>query len=284
MQMQNTSIVKFSPIATLVEDYTESIHKILNAYRLLDDAHNTLRFIDPYVKVLPNRAYYGDQVKKQSGEICDSIKARVWAEILKRTQANEVMSSRMKEEFEKQLNEPSKLPEISIDNVVGFVKRLIESAPDMIQEFIKETFDWLKPNTYLRDTHKTNHDSKYELAEKIIVSCVVSKKTIGNGVEFYDRHSEQRIHVMDNAFRLLDGKGIARFPGNSVTIIKDAFRDGKMEGDTEYFKMKFFLNGNMHIEFKRMDLVQKINQIAGKNSIKDEPTATTAVEGERNAG
>jgi hypothetical protein len=34
-------------------------------------------------------------------------------------------------------------------------------------------------------------------------------------------------------------------------------------GETEYFKFKCFKNQNLHVEFKRLDLVARLNAVAG---------------------
>lgn len=47
---------------------------------------------------------------------------------------------------------------------------------------------------------------------------------------------------------------------------KTTFAEGK--GETEYFRFKCYHNGNLHLEFKRPDLVQKINAIVGGLTLK----------------
>jgi hypothetical protein len=39
-------------------------------------------------------------------------------------------------------------------------------------------------------------------------------------------------------------------------------------GETEYFAFRCFRNHNLHLRFKRPDLVAKINQIAGGNALR----------------
>lgn len=63
-------------------------------------------------------------------------------------------------------------------------------------------------------------------------------------------------------------KGTSKYPGNAVTAIREACNQDLMACETEYFKFKFFFNGNCHIQFKRMDLVARMNQIAGENLVK----------------
>ena len=67
---------------------------------------------------------------------------------------------------------------------------------------------------------------------------------------------------MDNAFHLIDGAGISKYPENAITAIENAAKNQDF-AETEYFRFQWYKNGNLHIKFKRMDLVNKINQIAG---------------------
>ena len=79
---------------------------------------------------------------------------------------------------------------------------------------------------------------------------------------------EQRLRCIDNVFHLLDGKGPIKWPGDLVTMIKEAMRDKEWVCETEYFSCKWFKKGSLHIKFKRMDLVKELNKRAGGNRIK----------------
>lgn len=54
----------------------------------------------------------------------------------------------------------------------------------------------------------------------------------------------------------------------TITPLVDAIGTSGIKGvgETEYFKFKCYKNGNLHLEFKRSDLVDTLNQIAGDNS------------------
>lgn len=90
----------------------------------------------------------------------------------------------------------------------------------------------------------------------------------GREIMRLDSYYEKYIHAMDNAFSLVDGQGISHYPGDAVTIIKDACINGKMCCQTKYFNLKWYKNGNLHVVFRRMGLVYKINQIAGEGLLK----------------
>lgn len=46
-------------------------------------------------------------------------------------------------------------------------------------------------------------------------------------------------------------------------LAADSAEDGKGVGETEMFAFRCFRNGNLHLRFKRLDLLKRLNEIAG---------------------
>ena len=66
---------------------------------------------------------------------------------------------------------------------------------------------------------------------------------------------------------MIDGKPpVKTYHGELYDAITDS-PDGN--GKTQYFKFKCYLNGNLHLEFLRADLVVKLNAVAGGNRLKN---------------
>jgi hypothetical protein len=59
---------------------------------------------------------------------------------------------------------------------------------------------------------------------------------------------------------------LRRRSGKAAAI--EASRTGS--GETEYFRFKCCRNHNLHLEFKRLDLVEKLNAIAGGMRLRGE--------------
>ena len=71
---------------------------------------------------------------------------------------------------------------------------------------------------------------------------------------------------------LLDGKGqVKGYSGPLVDAINLAHHNKQQSAATEYFHAKWFLNGNLHLEFLRQDLLDKFNEICGTNRLAEEP-------------
>lgn len=260
---------KYRTVMDIVHKYQNAQKAIEQAYFMLEYAHKELSPVAKYVNVMTSGySRSGENAARNIEEVNNSIKADIWKAILDKTHATEFMTPKRLETFRKTLEKPENLPDITPETIRDFVENVLNNAPDMLKEFIKETFDWLQPGNW-QLKYKTNEKSKYEIKEKIIKSYVFRRKYSGVGVELRYRCRDQ-IQAMDNAFNLMDGKGTSKYPGNALTVIETACNDKKMECETDYFKLKFYLNGNCHIQFKRIDLVNQMNKIAGEFLVKPE--------------
>lgn len=65
---------------------------------------------------------------------------------------------------------------------------------------------------------------------------------------------------LDRVFRIIDGKD--HQPHALQNAINTAMADGNIYEDG-YFHVKGFRNGNMHLKFKRTDLLDKANRMIG---------------------
>ena len=73
---------------------------------------------------------------------------------------------------------------------------------------------------------------------------------------------------------MLDGKGVIEtYQGPLMEAIgKTAW--GQL-GQTDYFKFRSYRNRNLHLEFKRLDLLAKFNEIAGAGLLAPENEEAT---------
>ena len=72
---------------------------------------------------------------------------------------------------------------------------------------------------------------------------------------------QKYLTALDNVFSMIDGKGAVKSYYGGLSDAITSSPDGK--GKTEYFSFKCFMNGNLHIEFMKPELVAKLNAVAG---------------------
>lgn len=188
------------------------------------------------------------------------FKATAWSILVERLGIKNLMSLAKRAEFNKQLHNGT-LPEITPETITQVIMGLVDQAQDFMKEAAKEVFEFLRPWHWsnARNEYKTNH--KFFVGRRVILSYMVEQKWGGAGFRVnYNR--EQKVTAMDGVFHLLAGRGVMRENRGPLWHAIDTC-NGK--GETEFFRFKCFKNGNLHLEFKDLELVKELNyQAAGE--------------------
>jgi hypothetical protein len=255
MYIPNTKeIAHYHKITEIVAKYKEFLKKHEEGSRLITEALNLVHDVTDQ-----NIMYQGHIHGYRHEGWVRWAKQSVWSYLIKRTKIEEVMTAEGVQELKAQLKKIDDLPELTEENIFNMLKNVYSSAPDKVTEFIKETFEWLLPIRW-ENEYKTNQKFTHELKEKVI-KTLIFKDWYGSGNDL-SHDSAKHIMAMDNAFRLLDGKGVTKWPNDFVTKIFEAIKQDVREAENDYFHFKWYKNGNAHITFKRLDLLSKINAIA----------------------
>lgn len=166
------------------------------------------------------------------------------------------MSVAKRKEFDQQL-EKGELPDINEQTITTILLGLAGQAADFATEAAKEVFAILRPQGHWGGEYKTNN--AFRVGRKVILPHRV-ESGYGPGKFRANYYREQELVAIDGVFHLLDGKGVMReHRGPLVNAILNS-PDGR--GETDYFKFKCFKNTNLHLEMKRLDLVQELNLLA----------------------
>ena len=247
----NTDIMKRETFAAIVAQVSKSRDDFSRAIDILENAQKELGAV-----LGEYRAHILDH--SICREKCmDSIKGNAWSFLLERSGVYEFCSIKQRDEINSQMSDEKNLPEFTLDNIHAWFESYSLNVDKLFEDSIKEIFDWLKPWRY--EDYKTNN--KEIIGRKVIKDWMF--ENIWNGRMGLVYHRDKYIQALDNVFHLMDGKGISKYPGNLVTAIKEACREGKMGCETEYFTVKWYKKGTMHLEFKRLDLLDKVNAKAG---------------------
>lgn len=196
-------------------------------------------------------SYCGQHTKKDPEEIELSFRQDAWKIIIGRLGIKSSMSIKARDEFEKQLNN-NNLPEINEENIVSMIFGLVDQANDFAKDAGKEVFEILRP---YRSKLKTNN--VFKIGRKVILSYYVDE-CYGMNSKFRVEYWRQKYLIaIDNMFHLLDGKRTIH--DGLGPLCESINKSEKGVGETEYFKYRCFKNKNLHLEFKRLDLVKQIN-------------------------
>lgn len=255
-------------VSQLIENYETAVADITQAYTLLHQAKNRLNAsfnmgqrIHSF-DVLPHGFHRGATLADDSlAQVMVQIKLDAWRVLMQRLELRKLLSIARREELDKQLSDGKGLPDITLENVWGMFESAVSNVDQYMEEAVLEVFEFLRPPS---SKYKTN--SEFEIGKRVVLKWHVEPNYSRSG--FNVRYSyEPRLTALDNAFLRLDGKGtVSTYHGPTCDAIKQTGRNGICE--TDYFKLRCCLNGNLHLEFKRPDLVQRLNAIAGGSRLR----------------
>jgi len=205
-----------------------------------------------------------------------------WRVIVNKLNIRKLMSSKRSSQLDELLEKGKveiedgtfqTLPPLTEENIIAIIQSFVDSAESFLVEAVREEYDYWKPGGRHRD-HKTNQQHTFKLEKKLIKghafrTCSFGWTTSLGGMA---QDTQKHLCALDNIMHLLDGKGqVKGWCGPVIDSISAAQQQGIMSVTTDYFKIKWFNNGNMHLEFKRLDLLDKFNEICSTNSIPHDP-------------
>ncbi len=184
------------------------------------------------------------------------MRAAAWRYLVDRIELKKLASVRRAGEIDDQLhNRPETLPDITVENISEWIRTMGEQAGAFLDEAVVEVYERLRPR--LR-THKTN--SAFKVGKKVILTGRVNGYRPGSFRVVY--YFQDELRALDNVMHMLDGKALSAYrEGDLCRAIEDT--EGGV-GETEFFRFKCYGNGNLHLEFRRLDLVQQLNEIGGR--------------------
>ena len=147
-------------------------------------------------------------------------------------------------------------PPMTVDSVLSMGGMIASQLRDMHHEAVREVFEFLRPRG---EVYKTN--SEFEIGPRVVLSWMVEHCPVLRGLQVrYDNHP--RLIALENVFNALAGNG---FVGKEhYSVLSRAICESKNGvGETDLFAFRAFKNGNLHLRFKRLDLLKQLNQIAG---------------------
>lgn len=259
-----TELIQRDTVAQMVENYQQAVEDVKQAYTLLCGAKHRLKSsfggnysssFDP----LPSGRYsYIDE--KTVATVIAQLKLEAWRCLVQRLELRKILSIQRTAELDKQMEKPDNLPEITLENVWAMLDQTMANTATYMQEQVFEAFDFLRPP---RSEYKTN--TEFELGKRVILTWQVAEGYGGHPFKV-NYHRAKQLTALDTAFRLLDGKGPYESYNGPLTDAINTSKDGK--GQTDYFNFICYKNGNLHLEFRRSDLVTMMNKMCGGERLK----------------
>lgn len=209
-----------------------------------------------------------------------------WRVLVNKTGIRKLMSSKRAAQLDKLLETgkcqledgtTERLPDISDGSIMEVLTGFLGAVDSFLTEAVREEWEYWKPRPN-SSHYKTNQGHEFCLQRKIIAEHGFRTWKYGNKSELSGLHESTQRHLtaLDNIMHLLDGKGMVKgYHGPLVDAI-NGVRANKSDdriAETDYFRAKWFLNGNLHLEFKRQDLLDRFNEINSSNMLAQAKTA-----------
>ena len=252
--------------------YNAALEDIQEGYRLLFRAEKTLEDVfgrynrSGMFRAIPTNGCY-TRGKELIKEIVDEVTRGAWWAIISTLEIDKISSEKRYEEIKKNIKEGT-LPPLTVANIFDILQAFVQNQDEIARELMKEVYGYLYPRNnrphYNKPVYATNikHLKGYS---KVILTSMVEHRS-GGGFQVRSYRDDEDLIRIDRAFALLDGAPLPEgYRGPLADAINTVDRTGI--GETVYFKFKCYHNGNLHLEFKRPDLLAERVRLAGEKEL-----------------
>jgi hypothetical protein len=250
MGMFDTELMGRITIPTIVENYSNAIRELREGIKNLKKAQDYMRLaINPKGRAGYQEEAFDIDLKNR----IKHYRKHTWYYIVDSMNIKDIMTPKRYKELCEQI-EKDKVPDITVKNINDFIDGTKMNLKEMLDEHVAEVFDYLMPHRW--QNHKTN--KKHMIGKKVIKEHAI---TTAFSVDV-NYHYRSNLKCMENVFHILDKKLPPEYPNDICSVISQTADKGEWETETEYFHLKWYKKGTLHIEFKRDDLRQMLNQMA----------------------
>jgi hypothetical protein len=221
------------------------------------------------VAIRTNSNRYGDVELFDLDYALKRMERDTWTFVIDRLDIWRVMSNERAGELRGWIAD-GVLPPLTEKSAFELARDYVGNLDSLLNELVKEVFDWLRPrfaegHGYNGAEYVTNkHDI---IGPKVIREFMLDLDDAKHGkYRVRDESAVQQLRTLEGVFVALDGKGVTG--KGYFSELQNAIHVSKGTGQTEYFAFRCCKNGNLHIEFLRLDLLAELNRRAGGTNLK----------------
>lgn len=188
--------------------------------------------------------------------ITRNIDRSIWRDLMMKSGMLALMDAEAREQWYKNLEEGD-LPAINEDNILSTFEQLHLNKQDVFERGVINVFRGLSWE------YKTNIPCMF--GKKIIVNNLVMHNRWGFSLSWGWRRDQ--LVDLERMLYLLDGKPVPDNRGDISVRLMEYIRDNPRQQsyEDELFGIRYFQKGTAHVIFKRLDLVEKMNDIVAKH-------------------
>lgn len=180
----------------------------------------------------------------------------IWRDLMKKSGMLSIMDAQARDQWYNSL-EKEDIPVVSEANILSTFEQLHLNKIDVFERGVINVFKGLSWD------YKTN--SPCSFGKKIIVNNLVTHSRWGFSLNWGWRRDQ--LADLERMLFLLDGKPIPDNRGDVTTRLMEHIRDNPSKDiyEDDFFSIRYFQKGTVHITFKRIDLTEKMNDIVAKH-------------------
>lgn len=250
-------------VTILIAKYQQAIHRHRLVLQTVEMAKASCESIGKY--------FHYPEFDRSTYRGCDTFEDEIlrqcWTEIIEKTAARDFMTRKMRNDFEKMMETQSKA-EFTRENIRNLIVSLGASRNDILTEAVRNVFEYLTVDTrrnYGRASYATNRGTGVN--KKAIIEYAFESRF--KKVELlYNRKDE--FNDIDRVMAFLNGKKLSDIKTTIVDAIEAFCKTIPWEDmsvptepvECDYFLLKWFKKGTLHIEFKDDFTRKEFNRVA----------------------
>lgn len=212
-------------------------------------AQNTAPSVDGYSWRMEYPGLFGLKDDK-AGFITGARKMvdrNIWTHLMDFMGLEPMMDRQARKEFQTELAENP--PEVTAETCFATISGLIQDSDLIFKRGLANAFSGL-------DRRFRSHDG-FKIGARICLSYAI--REFGG----MNDNTEATIRDVERVFLVLDGKQQGLRSGGIAAALRDATGWKRLQCtvENEYFKIRSFKNGNVHLWFLRDDLLRRVNEL-----------------------
>ncbi|MFV1626844.1 DUF4942 domain-containing protein [Phaeobacter sp. JH20_02] len=205
----------------------------------------------PTITTTINRSGYSSDTSVESYR--KSLDAGAWDHLMDKTELRDLMSANQKADLRKQLSEDP--PEFTLEAAIATFEDMRGRAGEIFRQGLIDVFEALP-----RDFR--SHDG-FKIGGRCVMTGAVSWWS-GRASWQYCTYNDRRSQLgdLDRTFHCLAGK---EWSLNAADVAAKAMKDGETEVETEFFRLRWFQNGNVHVWFINKNTTRDANKLLAEH-------------------
>ncbi|EPY4079453.1 DUF4942 domain-containing protein [Klebsiella quasipneumoniae] len=197
-----------------------------------------------------------EKADKAMPAVTRKIDSSIWRDLMLKSGMMALMDAQARDQWHKNLEEGD-LPTISEANILSTFEQLHLNKTEVFERGIINVFKGLSWD------YKTN--SPCSFGKKIIINNLVTHNRWGFSLNWGWRRDQ--LADLERMLFLLDGKPIPDNCGDISIRLVEHIRDNPAKNayEDEYFSIRYFQKGTAHLTFKRLELIEMMNDIIAKH-------------------